>query len=145
MIRVSCQNLQQVKNDPALYAANLVSKTKSGRRRGMFSQWQTVARELHIEKIPLTEGVKRLSSLYSIWVDNERNRNRESFFQESLIRYHNIFIKKGFVFQDGNHVMKWQLHKNVMLGGYTPCVAVKYNRYYAYAFTEHYFDWSSEL
>ena len=145
MIRVSCKDLQQVKNDPALYAANLVSNGKPQARRGMFSQWQTAARELHTDKLTIADASNRLSTLFSVWNDTTQNRNRQEFFHQALISYNDLFEKKGFIYRHGSHLMKWQLHKNIILGGYTPWIVSKGKDHFSYLFTEHDLDWESEL
>jgi hypothetical protein len=145
MIRVSSKDLEQVKNDPALFAANLVSKGKLQARRGMFSQWQTVARQLHVEDLSIAEASRQLTSLFTVWNDTPKNIDREASFHTALTRYDELFQKKGFTYFDGAHVMNWKLHNNVILGGYTPWIAKRSKEYFSYLFTENDFDWESEL
>jgi hypothetical protein len=146
MITVSCKDLQQVKADPALYAANLISKGNEQQgQHGMFAQWKTIARELHVKELSISDALNKLSLLYSMWNINPRNAVRSDFFHEALVQYEKLFNKKGWTLLEGNHRMKWPLHQQVTLGGYTPWVASKGESYFSYLFTEKSFDWKEEL
>lgn len=125
-----------------LASNNVLSK---GGTHGMLAYWQDVSLKVHLGDLNINQGIKELQRTFMNFDENIKNLKKQDFLQDSFIKYHTQFDKKGFKFLDTKRRIKWNITSSGLLTGLTPWVIKNNDKYYSYFFSEQPFDWDSQL
>ncbi|MBN9298606.1 MAG: hypothetical protein J0I41_16490 [Filimonas sp.] len=147
MLTISCSLLEQVRNNYLPYVELLSTgeKISRGGTHGMFAYWQDVSKKIHQNELNLSSGIKTLTSLYSNFDDNKRNRDKQNLLLDQLVKYHQCYEKQNFQFYDGRRRIRWPIIPEIHLSGLTPWVFESGEEYFAYYVIEKKYDWKKEL
>jgi len=146
MIKIRSSSLQDVKQNPTAFAQNLLDGTETNRgSRGMLAYWQDVAKELLQKKLDAFEAVNALQQRFIRFSDNRKNKQRQELLLEQLVKFADQCRKQKFVWEDGQHRIKWELYAGVTLTGLTPIVVQNNNEYFCFLMVDQLPDWQNEL
>lgn len=98
MIRISCSKLEDVKQNPEVFAQQLLlDKKMAGGSFGMFQCWQTKVRATHKGEMDPQEAIKSLRQEFRDrdYADNAANKNKKKNLIDKLIPYLEEFKNKN--------------------------------------------------
>lgn len=145
MLRIKCSQLEQARNNPSLYAQQLLSKQNGGGMHGMFSYMQDAAKRVHLGE-NLSVAIKKLQNQYiNKFEETRHNKAKQERLIKKLVMYIKQYDDMGFEFVDGRRLMRWDILSEVQLTGFTPWVTKSQDEYYTYYIVENMIDWDSEL
>jgi hypothetical protein len=145
MIRVPCSQLEDVRKNPIIFAQKLSEDKAPGGSRGMFADWQTVIKEVHLKDISLGDAINSLQQKFLRFNITKDNLRKQEFLLDRLQPYCEEFNSLKYKYLgSGNHI-KWKLIPNVMLTGLIPFTASLDNDFMAYFIVEKPISWKSQL
>src|SRR3569833_655121 len=97
MIKVSCSKLEEVRQNPYVFAQQLLSsEKKTGGYYGMFASWQTCVKSMHSGEMDLSRAMKSLQQRFMAYAENGANRRKQEFLLDRLSPYWNEFHKREY-------------------------------------------------
>lgn len=147
MITIRCTQLEQVRQNPLLYAESLLNGYQNkGGTHGMFAYMKDVVRTIHTHEKDINQAVTDLQNKFIRFVSNAENKIKQERLIEQMISYNQVYNQMGFEMTDGHRQMKWDIVPDARLSGHTPWVVQnEEGELFAYFIVEKYFDWTSEL
>lgn len=145
MLNIRCSTLEQVRNNPVLFAQSLIEDIKTTASFGMFGYWQSAIRQMHIDSLSVSETIKNLQNSFLRFKDTPVNRARQEHLIRSLVAYEKEFRKYKFEFKEGAHRIKWDIHTEVRLTGNTPWILSNGEEFYSFIPIEMNIYWRDQL
>lgn len=148
MITIRCTQLEQVKQNPQLYAESVLNgKVSTGGSHGMLACMKDIVKTVHTHERSIEQAVIDLQNKFVRFVNTSENKSRQDRLVEQMISYNRAYEKMGFEMIDGHRQIKWEIVPGVAkLSGFTPWVVENdKGSLFAYFIAEKHFDWKSEL